>query len=521
MTEIYNNFNSNKNEYINNSTLDLIIEKNIINEKERINNELIDIKEFILSYKINNDTDCGYIDNPYIKFQSLTNNINDYYQNSYVISNYKKNSIWLSILLNVYKKSIDKHYTSIKLTYEYIHNIIDNKNSIKNENNSYSFNEVINFFKKFKLNLYMYDISFNLLAFYENEKTNSRINPKSLYVIFHNSYIYHVNHNINSFIQIKKNINTKNIKSLVYKNAEEYIDDINKKIEYKQKKDKDEIELKNRQIENFKKYEEEHFKKNHQCLKCKLKLTIENTPKSLYNGLFIYVCKKCNTLPVTKGILPYFKIDLINKLELKNCIPNLNNYLIEKIHNNIEYCNLAESKSEHGYMIEALIHTIIEEQFFNNYNSSFKSKMKYILEYNYNTDIKFNTVQEISDFIKKITYENYISSIKEFLIKLNNEYKIIDINKKYQNKDNISYEIDIICEKCLIDIKVVKDLSHIKKYWIQLIIYYCLINNKNIKRLGIYDHYRGNIYWLDTNEINIDEIYLEILQIKKSSVEHE
>ena len=123
--------------------------------------------------------------------------------------------------------------------------------------------------------------------------------------------------------------------------------------------------------------------------------------------------------------------------------------------------------------------------------------------------------------LSAIIYINYIYTIKDFLVKLNNEYKIIDINKQYQNKDNISYEIDIICEKCLIDIKVVKTLCDIKKFWIQLIIYYCLINNKNIKKLGIYDYYRGNIYWLDTDEINIDKIYLEILKIKKFSIEHE
>ena len=132
-----------------------------------------------------------HLANQYIKTDLLQN----YYSSSYVQNNFLPRSCWLSLLLEIYKEPVEKYLKKTKLTYESIHEIISD-GPLNKESNGYSFNQVVKFFQKFKLGLYMFDIAFNIVNKYEPERRNKDINPEYLYVIFHNGHIYHLNHDL-------------------------------------------------------------------------------------------------------------------------------------------------------------------------------------------------------------------------------------------------------------------------------------------------------------------------------------
>jgi len=118
---------------------------------------------------------------------------------------------------------------------------------------------------------------------------------------------------------------------------------------------------------------------------------------------------------------------------------------------------------------------------------------------------------EIFDKIKtelKETHHNeHVKNLYDCFKNIHEKFIIIETNK-YVKNENLRGYIDIVCEKCLIDIKVVKkiDATLRRKYFLQLILYYCAYNNPKIEQLGIYDYYRGNIYWINTIQINIQKI---------------
>ena len=232
------------------------------------------------------------------------------------------------------------------------------------------------------------------------------------------------------------------------------------------------------------------------CLKCQVKLTDINTPFSFYGSGYKCICKNCNTIPVCKGILPYFKQDIILNLQSNNIIPNLKIYICENIYDEITYIFTDKNdKGLNGNIIECFIDFMINIFILKNQ----KKQMS-------NTDYQIR-----KEKIKQQTHNKHIDNLYEFLIKIHNTYTIIETGKYIISDDNITGEIDIVCETCLIDIKVVKKIDF-QKYFLQLIIYYCIYNNPNIIKLGIYDYYKGNIYWLETTNINI----LKIIYLIKS-----
>ena len=164
--------------------------------------------------KAYDDASNMFLSNAYIKVNTNT----DIYTSDYVKKNFKSRSCWLSLLLDVYKKPFDKYYTSTKLTYESIHAIIGDC-PMQAYNNGYSFKQVVKFFKKYKLNLYMFDIAFNLVAKHVEEKPNNNIRPTTMYVIFHNGHIYHVNDNLNS---LSKKLSSHIDKPVVYEPSDKY-----------------------------------------------------------------------------------------------------------------------------------------------------------------------------------------------------------------------------------------------------------------------------------------------------------
>ena len=126
------------------------------------------------------------------------------YKSAYVKENKREGSCWLNVILDVYKKSFDDYFITKKLDYDTLAKHINENKPAKSENNGYSFNEVVEFFKKFKLGLCLLDIYGNIRQEYEPEKYNSNIQPKILYVIFHCGHIYHINHTLQQFCHIKE-----------------------------------------------------------------------------------------------------------------------------------------------------------------------------------------------------------------------------------------------------------------------------------------------------------------------------
>jgi hypothetical protein len=141
------------------------------------------------------DINSSYISNKYIAFNDEPK------INQYVKDNFIEGSCWLNLLVNLFKEPIEKYYKKVKITYQYIHNIISPFRKLLNINNGYSFNEVKLFFEKYMIALVMFDVNFNVVSSYEPNIRNKHINPQIIYVMYHNKHIYHLNHNVKSLEQ--------------------------------------------------------------------------------------------------------------------------------------------------------------------------------------------------------------------------------------------------------------------------------------------------------------------------------
>lgn len=379
-----------------------------------------------LTHEINNDIDNGYINSPYVKYYSLTNNyIINYYKTNYIRKNYIKNSSWYSLIIDIFKVPIENYRKKIVLNYQSLQDIMKKNILLGKDENGATYNDVVNFFMYFKIALRTFDVNMNLIPemCYEPEKRNTHINPEILYVVFHNKHIYHLNHNLESLCKKISKVN--NLTQItIYKTVEEYLEYLNNIKEINQEKENKKIEKENKKLEHTILQKKELNNSNLKCLKCNSILTIDTTPISLYGRGYKYICKNCNTLPVWVGIIPYFKVNTINELENNGIIPILNNYITENIHNSIEYCNLAKSKSEHRYMIEKFLNIVIQINCFkyenNNKITNNLLKLCSFLNYNYEDNIIFDykNVRSICDYINKITYDTYTTDIKNFLIKI-------------------------------------------------------------------------------------------------------
>jgi hypothetical protein len=243
------------------------------------------------------------------------------------------------------------------------------------------------------------------------------------------------------------------------------------------------------------------------CLECQIKLTDINTPISFYGNGYKSVCKKCNTIPVCAGILPYFKKNVILNFETNNIIPILIDYNYENIYNEIPYIltntNGNGDNGDQGVFIEDYIYLIING-FILKKNKKRMSKEEFLV---------------IKDKIKQQTHDKHLYNLYMSFVKIHEDYTIVETEKYVRTIDNITGVIDIVCENCLIDIKVVKNVN-IQKCFIQLILYHCILNNPNINKLGIYDYYKGKIYWLETININIIKLieFIKSLNLQNGKI---
>ena len=118
------------------------------------------------------------------------------FESEYVRDNYRPQSCWLTLLLNLFKTTIESKYKKANLTYESLHEILAPKRTLNQAKNGYCFDEVVNFFKLWKIALYMFDANMNIEKFYEPEARNKNLNKTVIYVVFSDKHIYHLNHNL-------------------------------------------------------------------------------------------------------------------------------------------------------------------------------------------------------------------------------------------------------------------------------------------------------------------------------------
>ena len=121
-----------------------------------------------------------------------------------------ENSCYVQLLYDTYKEPIAKRYKNDSqrskfnenklLTIEKICNICGIK--YKQTNMGLSLEKSVQFFKTYKLGLKAIDLFGNIIKEYKPEKYNSRISPRTLYILIHNNHCYKLNCNIKSFEQL-------------------------------------------------------------------------------------------------------------------------------------------------------------------------------------------------------------------------------------------------------------------------------------------------------------------------------
>jgi hypothetical protein len=242
------------------------------------------------------------------------------------------------------------------------------------------------------------------------------------------------------------------------------------------------------------------------CRDCNIEITDETKSKN------VRFCKFCNIITCTE-LLSHLNDKIIFDLQVNNFIPILSDNISEKIYDEIKYVMYDKSefyekgnKGANGNLIEGFIDFIIHIFILNH------TRRPNICFINM---IPIETIQDyevVKNELNEIQHNDHVKQLYDFFQKIHNDYRIIETQKTVKLK-NFSGNIDIVCEKCLIDIKAVKKMypSLMRKQFLQLIIYYCIYGNKNIEKLGIYDYYRGYIYWINTEIIDVIKI-IELMQ---------
>ncbi len=153
----------------------------------------------------------GYID--------LVNNI---YETDYVKNNLVPQSCWFSVVLDAYRDGFkkSKREYGFDIDYKWLFDLVYPKKPLSkkdtrafpdkkfNENgeNPCCFDDMVDgFFKKYRLGIYMFDISYRIIAHYEPENRNKNLNPNCLYILYHDNHIYRINHELKSLQHILQN----------------------------------------------------------------------------------------------------------------------------------------------------------------------------------------------------------------------------------------------------------------------------------------------------------------------------
>ena len=127
----------------------------------------------------------------------------------YVTETYKKERCGYTILINVYKESIEKQFKTVKLTYEYLFKLFHDREPGDDEDWGLSVKNLAKFFRKFRLKLVVFycsgKVRFQWSPEDDNLTTTKKINPRCLYLLAKNTHFYHLNSDIKVLEQIKNN----------------------------------------------------------------------------------------------------------------------------------------------------------------------------------------------------------------------------------------------------------------------------------------------------------------------------
>ena len=118
------------------------------------------------------------------------------------------NSCVPSALIELFKNSFDKlkaqgRYTTIVLDYANIHYILRPNSKFDENNLSYTALELVNFYIKFNLNVYIFDDKMKLLYKYISETQNKKINPRTSYFMIKNKHLYILNDRLDELHQLR------------------------------------------------------------------------------------------------------------------------------------------------------------------------------------------------------------------------------------------------------------------------------------------------------------------------------
>ena len=121
----------------------------------------------------------------------------DKFSVDYLNQNYKKNACLYTAIIEEFKTQFDQIYKKNKLTYEYLYQMIHEKDYQEGEDLSLKLKSVVPFFQKYRLIFKAYDIQNNLIFQYHPEQDQKEINKMfnkcSLYIVCHDNHVFRLN----------------------------------------------------------------------------------------------------------------------------------------------------------------------------------------------------------------------------------------------------------------------------------------------------------------------------------------
>lgn len=147
-------------------------------------------------------------DNTKISNQFIFYNVNDeaktwdglfksVVNSEYVEKNYIPNACWITAVLNNWKNSHDRYYTSQpKLTYESVYKMITDNDYEEGSDTGITIDQMTTLFMKWKVAVYIYNNEGSLIYKYDprdhNDKLNTNMFPKVSYFVFDGRHIHQV-----------------------------------------------------------------------------------------------------------------------------------------------------------------------------------------------------------------------------------------------------------------------------------------------------------------------------------------
>ena len=135
----------------------------------------------------------------YINFP-LTNDkveLNNF-SNDYILDNFIDKACYYTVIIDAYKNSFDKYYSTFELNYEFLYEFVTGDELTESSDLSCSFSMIRKFFKEYNLGVVVFDHEMRIRCEYHPKKRNSNIQPYTLYLMLYNNHVTRINENVNS-----------------------------------------------------------------------------------------------------------------------------------------------------------------------------------------------------------------------------------------------------------------------------------------------------------------------------------